>query len=51
MNKCRLAPSILSFDPSRLRDAISELANAGAERVHYDVMDGQFTMSGVGAKK
>lgn len=42
MNKCRLAPSILSFDHSRLREAIAELANAGAERVHFDVMDGQF---------
>lgn len=42
MSKCRLAPSILSFDHSRLRDAIAELAKAGAERVHFDVMDGQF---------
>ena len=42
MNKCRLAPSILSFDHSRLRDAVAELSKAGAERVHFDVMDGQF---------
>jgi len=40
--KCRLAPSILSFDLSRVRDAIAELTAAGAERVHLDVMDGQF---------
>lgn len=39
---CRLAPSILSFDHSRLREAVRELAEAGAERVHFDVMDGQF---------
>ena len=42
MKKCRLAPSILSFDHSRLREAVAELAKAGAERVHFDVMDGQF---------
>jgi len=42
MNKCRLAPSILSFDHSRLREAIAEVARAGAERIHFDVMDGQF---------
>ena len=42
MNKCRLAPSILSFDFSRLREAVMELTAAGAERVHFDVMDGQF---------
>src|SRR5436305_9587215 len=42
MSNCRLAPSILSFDISRLREAIGELASAGAERVHFDVMDGQF---------
>jgi ribulose-phosphate 3-epimerase len=42
MSNCRLAPSILSFDMSRLREAIRELAAAGVERVHFDVMDGQF---------
>src|SRR5947209_7327633 len=39
---CRIAPSILSFDHSKLREAVSELAAAGAERIHIDVMDGQF---------
>ncbi|MEA2552698.1 MAG: ribulose-phosphate 3-epimerase, partial [Fimbriimonadaceae bacterium] len=39
---CRIAPSILSFDHSRLRDAVAQLASAGAERIHFDVMDGQF---------
>ena len=39
---CRIAPSILSFDPSGLRDAVKELADAGVERIHFDVMDGQF---------
>ena len=42
MNKCRLAPSILSFNHSRLREAIEEVTAAGAERIHFDVMDGQF---------
>ena len=39
---CRIAPSILSFDHSRLRETVAELAEAGAERIHVDVMDGQF---------
>ena len=39
---CRIAPSILSFDPSRLRETVASLAGAGAERIHFDVMDGQF---------
>jgi ribulose-phosphate 3-epimerase len=39
---CRIAPSILSFDHSRLRDEVAQLASAGAERIHFDVMDGQF---------
>lgn len=39
---CRIAPSILSFDHSNLRNIVSELASGGAERIHIDVMDGQF---------
>ena len=39
---CRVAPSILSFDHSKLREAVGSLAQAGAERIHFDVMDGQF---------
>lgn len=40
--KCELAPSILSCDPGRYREAVAELLAAGVERVHFDVMDGQF---------
>jgi ribulose-phosphate 3-epimerase len=39
---CRIAPSILSFDHSNLRGVVAELAEGGAERIHIDVMDGQF---------
>src|SRR2546423_8091801 len=42
MSKCRLAPSILSFDPTILREVVKELSQAGVERIHFDVMDGQF---------
>lgn len=39
---CRIAPSILSFDPSRIREAMSELSQTTIDRIHFDVMDGQF---------
>src|SRR5207253_4818937 len=39
---CRIAPSILSFDPSRVREAMVELSKTGIDRIHFDVMDGQF---------
>ncbi len=39
---CRIAPSILSFDHSNLKSTVAELASGGAERIHIDVMDGQF---------
>lgn len=37
-----IAPSILSFDHSDLRAPVLELADAGAQIIHLDVMDGQF---------
>lgn len=40
--KYRIAPSILSFNHSRLREAVESLAAEGVERIHFDVMDGQF---------
>lgn len=38
----KIAPSILSADFARLGDEVSEIKNAGADYVHFDVMDGQF---------
>lgn len=38
----KLAPSILSANFSRLGEDVREAIEAGAEYVHFDVMDGQF---------
>ena len=38
----KIAPSILSADFARLGDEVWEIENAGADYVHFDVMDGLF---------
>ena len=38
----QIAPSILSADFSQLGSAISEVMDAGAKVIHFDVMDGDF---------
>ncbi len=40
--KYKIAPSILSADFLHLEDAVNDLNNAGADYIHYDVMDGKF---------
>jgi ribulose-phosphate 3-epimerase len=38
----KLAPSILAADFLRLGEQVAEAAQAGADRIHLDVMDGRF---------
>ena len=38
----QIAPSVLPADFSRLGEAVTQLAEAGADRIHWDVMDGVF---------
>ena len=38
----KLAPSILAADFARLGQEVIEVENAGADRIHVDVMDGHF---------
>jgi ribulose-phosphate 3-epimerase len=39
---CLLAPSILSFDLTNVQGPVRDMARAGAQIIHLDVMDGQF---------
>src|SRR5246127_731269 len=41
-NKVKLAPSILAADFARLGNQVCEAEQAGADRIHVDVMDGHF---------
>ena len=38
----KLAPSILAADFARLGEEVAEAEQAGADRIHVDVMDGHF---------
>src|ERR1051326_8272948 len=41
-NTIKIAPSILSADFAHLGEQVSEAEQAGADRIHVDVMDGHF---------
>ncbi|MCU7553323.1 ribulose-phosphate 3-epimerase [Alteromonas sp. ASW11-19] len=42
MNKCMIAPSILSADFARLGDEVEAVLEAGADVIHFDVMDNHY---------
>lgn len=42
MKKMKIAPSVLAADPLRLADEIKKVEDAGADMIHFDVMDAHF---------
>ena len=42
MNKFRIAPSILSADLARLGEEVDRVTQAGADIIHFDVMDNHY---------
>ena len=42
MNTCRIAPSLLSADFARLGDEVRAVIDAGADLIHFDVMDNHY---------
>lgn len=42
LHTIRLGPSVLSADFLRLGEQLAEMEQAGADYIHFDVMDGQF---------